>query len=161
MGVRVEAIARTRAAASVRSARVSFKRGDGLDTSVRRAFVSARTRLGTASAISVAPRPLPRETWAMRSTSRRDFLTSAAAAGSFLLACGDDAGTGGGGQGAGGGDPCGAPDPFVGGELRAVLGFVDDGDTPLGVPFDVGWDGRLYTDLSTLRPDTLVTSNEM
>ncbi len=96
----------------------------------------------------------------MRSTSRREFLTSAAAAGSFLLACGDDAGTGGGGQGAGGGDAC-ASDPFVGGELRAVLGFVDDGDTPLGVPFNVGWDGRLYTDLSTLGPDTLVTSNEM
>jgi DMSO/TMAO reductase YedYZ molybdopterin-dependent catalytic subunit len=94
----------------------------------------------------------------MRSTSRREFLTSAAAAGGFLLACGDDDGSGGGGNG--GGSECGGADPFAGGELRGVLGFVDDGDIELGVPFNVGWDGRLYTDLSTLNPETLVTSNE-
>ena len=112
----------------------------------------------------------------MRSPSRRDFLTSAAAAASFLLGCSDDGGSGGGGGdgaggaggggeggagGAGGGGACGAPDPVAGGELLAVLGFVDDGDIELGVPFKVGWDGRLYTDLSTLGPETLVTSNEM
>src|SRR5262245_27478856 len=93
----------------------------------------------------------------MRGTSRRDFLTSAAAASCFLLACNDDDAPGGGG----GGGACGATDPFAGGELLAVLGFIDDGDIELGVPFDVGWDGRLYTDLSTLGPETLVTSNEM
>ncbi len=99
----------------------------------------------------------------MRSTSRRDFLTSAAAASCFLLGCSDNDGSGGGGGGGGegaGGGACGAPDPFAGGELLAVLGFADDGDIELGVPFNVGWDGRLYTDLSTLGPDTLVTSNE-
>lgn len=97
----------------------------------------------------------------MRSTSRRDFLTSAAAAGSFLLGCGDDDGSGGAGEGGAAPSACGTPDPFAGGELRGVLGFVDDGDTELGVPFNVGWDGRLYTDLSTLGPEMLVTSNEM
>ena len=103
------------------------------------------------------------------STSRRDFLTSVAAASCLLLGCSDNdgsggglggGGAGGGGGGGAGGGACGAPDPFSGGELRAVLGFVDDGDIELGVPFKVGWDGRLYTDLSTLGPDTLVTSNE-
>ena len=93
----------------------------------------------------------------MRSTSRRDFLTSAAAAGCFLLGCNDDDGS----EGTGGAGACGAPDPFAGGELLAVLGFVDDGDIELGVPLKVGWDGRLYTDLTTLGPETLVTSNEM
>jgi len=76
-----------------------------------------------------------------------------------LLACGDDDASGGGG--AGGGGACLSADPFAGGELSGVLGFVDDGDIELGVPFNVGWDGRLFTDLSTLGPDTLVTSNEM
>lgn len=99
----------------------------------------------------------------MRSSSRREFLTSAAAAGSFLLACGDDGAQGGNGAGgAGGGAPgCDSADPFDGGELVEVLGFVDDGDIELGVPFNVGWDGRLYTDLSTLTPESLVTSTEM
>src|SRR5262245_117851 len=99
----------------------------------------------------------------MRGTSRREFLTSAAAAGSFLLACADDESTsGGGGVGAGGGGaaPSCAEDAFAAGELRGVLGFVDDGDIELGVPFNVGWDGRLYTDLSTLDASTLVTKNE-
>lgn len=64
-----------------------------------------------------------------------------------------------GGQAQGGGSCEG--DPFAGGELRSVLGFIDDGDIELGVPFNVGWDGRLFTDLSTLGPDTLLTSNEL
>ena len=99
----------------------------------------------------------------MRSSSRREFLTSAAAAGSFLLACGDDGAQGGGGAGGGpgGGASCDDADPFAGGELVEVRGFVDDGDIELGVPFNVGWDGRLYTDLSALTPDALVTSNEL
>jgi DMSO/TMAO reductase YedYZ molybdopterin-dependent catalytic subunit len=99
----------------------------------------------------------------MRGTSRRDFLTSAAAVGSFLLGCGDDGSTSGDGPavGGGGGGPGGcAEDPFAGGQLRGVLGFVDDGDIELGVPLNVGWDGRLYTDLSSLDQDSLITKNE-
>lgn len=102
----------------------------------------------------------------MARTSRRDFLTRAAAAGSFLLACGDDGGRAGGGAGGGiggaaeGGASC-EGDPFEGGQLRSVLGFVDDGDIELDVPFNVGWDGRLFTDLSKLGPDTLLTKNEL
>lgn len=100
----------------------------------------------------------------MRS-SRRAFLTSAAAASGFLLGCGDDssmvggaAGAGGeGGSGAGG---CNGADPFAGGELLRVLGFVDDGDIELDVPLNVGWDGRLFTDLSSLSADSLLTPNE-
>lgn len=99
----------------------------------------------------------------MRGSSRRDFLASAAAAGSFLLACGDDGG-GSGGQGivgVGGASPGGCgEDPFAGGERRGVLGFVDDGDIALGVPFNVGWDGRLYADLSTLDASSLVTPTD-
>ena len=98
----------------------------------------------------------------MRSPSRRDFLTSAAAAGSFLVACSDDDPSGTGGDGTGGaGGGCGVADPFEGGDLLSVLGFVDDGDLELGVPFKVGWDGRLYTDLSTLGPEGLVTPNDL
>lgn len=100
----------------------------------------------------------------MRTRSRREFLTSAAAAGSFLLGCGDDSeAPGGGGSGGSGGAPigCDGADPFAGRELQETLGFIDDGDLELGVPFNVGWDGRLYTDLSTLSPETLVTPNEM
>lgn len=96
--------------------------------------------------------------WGVPSTSRRDFLASAAAAGGFLLACGDDRGSGGGGHGGDGG--CGGADPFESGELLGTLGFVDDGDIELEVLQNVGWDGRLYTDLSKLTPETLVTSNE-
>jgi len=96
----------------------------------------------------------------VRGASRREFLASAAAAGGFLLACGDDADPTDGVGAGGGGIGCEAPDPFAGGERLAVLGFVDDGDIDLGVPFNVGWDGRLYTDLSTLTPETLVTPNE-
>ena len=99
----------------------------------------------------------------MPGASRREFLTSAAAAGSLLLACGDDEGVGGsageGGAGGAGGAGC-AEDPFAGGERIGELPFIDDGDTELGVPFNAGWDGRLYTDLSTLSPDSLITPNE-
>lgn len=45
-------------------------------------------------------------------------------------------------------------------ELLDVLPFADDGDLPLEEPLGVGWDGRLYTDLSTLSPESLVTANE-
>lgn len=96
----------------------------------------------------------------MGTTSRREFLASAAAAGSLLLACGDDGETNRGGGGAGGANGCGSADPFAGGERLATLGFTDDGDAELGVPLNVGWDGRLFTDLSTLGPETLVTSND-
>jgi DMSO/TMAO reductase YedYZ molybdopterin-dependent catalytic subunit len=102
----------------------------------------------------------------MRPTSRREMLASAAAVASFLLACGDDGAPGGasgqGGEGAAGGagGGCGGDDPFAGAELLETLGFVDDGDLELGVPLNVGWDGRLYTNLSTLSPDALVTPND-
>lgn len=49
-------------------------------------------------------------------------------------------------------------DPFAGGVLLGTVPFTGEGG-PLGVPFGSGLNGRLYTDLSTLAPTDLVTSN--
>jgi DMSO/TMAO reductase YedYZ molybdopterin-dependent catalytic subunit len=51
-------------------------------------------------------------------------------------------------------------DPFAGGTLLSVAPFVGEGDGPLEVAFNEGLDGRLYTDLSKLDPDHLVTPND-
>lgn len=97
---------------------------------------------------------------AMTVADRRAFLRRAAAAGAFLVGCGDDdanspsGGTGGGG----GGEPC-EGDPFVGAEHLGDVPFYDEGDAPLEEEIGQGWDGRLYTDLAALTPDALVTPN--
>lgn len=57
-----------------------------------------------------------------------------------------------GGGGGGGGDDTS--------ELLEILPFVDDGDLPLETLLGVGWDGRLYTDLSKLGPDALLIDND-
>lgn len=102
--------------------------------------------------------------------SRRRFGLSAASVG-LLLGCGDDdavrptaAGGGGGrssgsdgGPGASNGAGAGGATP---GELVDIVPFVDDGDIPLEVPLNVGWDGRLYTDLRKLDPGAMVTPTE-
>jgi DMSO/TMAO reductase YedYZ molybdopterin-dependent catalytic subunit len=54
----------------------------------------------------------------------------------------------------------GCPDAFRGGELIDVVPFINDGGVPLDTPLNVGWDGRLYTDLSTLTQESLVVANE-
>lgn len=56
-------------------------------------------------------------------------------------------------------------DAGTGGESRALeerletLGFLEE-DRAYGVATGAGWDGRLYTDLSKLEPDQLVTEND-
>jgi DMSO/TMAO reductase YedYZ molybdopterin-dependent catalytic subunit len=85
-------------------------------------------------------------------TSRRDFLlTSLVAGGSALL-------------GPTPADLFAAPpcqDPFAGGRYLGVVPFSDaDRNPPFHTVIDSGLDARLYTDLSTLTPETLVTSND-
>jgi DMSO/TMAO reductase YedYZ molybdopterin-dependent catalytic subunit len=65
------------------------------------------------------------------------------------------------GSGGTGGGTADCPDPFAGGERLADLGFADEGDQPFGTLLNQGWDGRLYTDLSLLSPDNLVTDNDL
>jgi DMSO/TMAO reductase YedYZ molybdopterin-dependent catalytic subunit len=84
---------------------------------------------------------------------RRALLARAAAGGGlWLLGCGDDslaplpAG--------------GCTDPFAGAELLGLVPFVGEGDPVLDTAFGTGLDGRLYTDLSGLGPETLVTPND-
>jgi len=48
-------------------------------------------------------------------------------------------------------------DPFVVGQRLGTVPFVGEGMAPLETPLGSGLDGRLYTDLSTLGPETLVT----
>ena len=125
----------------------------------------------------------------LEQSTRRTFLKgSLAAGGAWLVGCSSDgssgggsgggAGTGTGGVGAGGsggaGGTAGAAgdagadvvtpqcnDPFAGGSMVEELLFAnEDYSVPLEVPFNVGWDGRLYTDLSKLSPSNLVISNE-
>ena len=54
--------------------------------------------------------------------------------------------------------PIGCADPIAGGILLGTVPFTGEGG-PLDVPFGSGLDGRLFTDLSTLAPDDLVTPN--
>ena len=55
--------------------------------------------------------------------------------------------------------PIGCGDPFAGAVLLGTVPFTEEGG-PLDVAFGSGLDGRLFTDLSTLAPDDLVTPNE-
>lgn len=88
---------------------------------------------------------------------RRNFLhCSVCASGAWLLGCdgeadpdagpGLDGGPGDAGQDAGG-SAC--DDVFAGGTMLGVVSFVDE-DLPHGAIRGQGWDGRLYTDLSTV-----------
>jgi DMSO/TMAO reductase YedYZ molybdopterin-dependent catalytic subunit len=77
--------------------------------------------------------------------------------------CGTASGTGGtgGAGGAGGSEPVEVcDDPFVGGQVLGNAPFDEDGGVPFHTPLGQGWDGRLYTDLSTLTGDTLVVPND-
>ena len=47
-------------------------------------------------------------------------------------------------------------DPFAGGQLVAVVPFADEDPPVFHTKFQAGWDGRLYTDLSTLEQDGLI-----
>lgn len=53
----------------------------------------------------------------------------------------------------------GCTDPFLGGEPLSVADFVGEGVRPFHTALNVGWDGRLYTDLSVLTPDNLTIPN--
>ena len=51
-------------------------------------------------------------------------------------------------------------DPFVGGALLGTVAFIGEGDPTMETLTGDGLDGRLYTDLSALGPDDLVTPTE-
>jgi DMSO/TMAO reductase YedYZ molybdopterin-dependent catalytic subunit len=55
--------------------------------------------------------------------------------------------------------PVGCADAFAGAALLGTVPFTGEGG-PLNVAFGSGLHGRLYTDLSMLEPDDLVTPNE-
>lgn len=99
------------------------------------------------------------------SASRRVFLKSSMFTGSvWLLGCSEEDRVAGGpmaGAGGAGGGPMGADcdDPFAGAELLGTVPFLGT-EVALETAFGVGWDGRLYTDLSTLDAEHLVTSND-
>jgi len=107
---------------------------------------------------------------------RRGFLGSAATSTVALLGCeeaaldDDDSGTGGSGGsdgtgGAGGGSTVECADPFAGAQMLEQLAFTIDDGQPIQVPFHTklnqGWDARLYTDLTQLDADRLVTPTEL
>jgi DMSO/TMAO reductase YedYZ molybdopterin-dependent catalytic subunit len=56
--------------------------------------------------------------------------------------------------------PAECPDSFAGGERLQDASFVGESTHPLEQAFGSGLDGRLFTDLSKLDPDHLVTSSE-
>jgi DMSO/TMAO reductase YedYZ molybdopterin-dependent catalytic subunit len=68
--------------------------------------------------------------------------------GTWLLGCADDAET----------EPLAGP--CSGGTRLDDAPFVGEGEQPFGVPYNVGLDGRLLTDLSVLEPDALIVPNE-
>ena len=95
-----------------------------------------------------------------RDTTRRRFLEgSLGAGGALLLGCSGSGGAGNSGGGTGGGG-AGCADPFAGGELLGVVPFSGEGDSPMETAFNAGLDGRLYTDLSKLDEEHLITDNE-
>ena len=51
-------------------------------------------------------------------------------------------------------------DPFEGGQFIDSVSFVGEGNSPMDTAFNSGLDGRLYTDLSTLDENNLITPNE-
>ncbi len=56
--------------------------------------------------------------------------------------------------------PPSCADPFEGGTLLGTVPLLSAGTAPLETLSGAGLDGRLYTDLSTLTPETLVTPND-
>jgi len=99
----------------------------------------------------------------MRPLSRRRFLgETARATGALWLGC-SGASRRRPPAGADGGPECDrgrAPDPFAGGTHLGDVPFVTDRTEPLDTAFGAGLDGRLYTDLSTLEPEALITPND-
>lgn len=85
---------------------------------------------------------------------RRLLASGLGVSGSLLLGCGSERI-----RGAPGGVPAGDDDLTTRGTLLDTAPFVGETDTPLDTPFNQGLDGRLYTDLSTLAPDTLIVPN--
>src|SRR5438067_647667 len=83
--------------------------------------------------------------------TRRSFLRAGAISGSALLA---------------GLDAFARPtlalqhDPFATGQQIGVAKFVHEGPAPLEVPLGAELDGRLFTDLSKLSQQSLVTPTE-
>ncbi len=55
--------------------------------------------------------------------------------------------------------PC--VDPFAGGEFLGVVDFTGEPDNDYGVPYGVGWDGRLLFDLQRIELEDKVTPNEL
>lgn len=93
---------------------------------------------------------------AMRDPTRRRFLQgSLGAGGALLLGCSGDRTSGSGGGGA-----AGCADPFAGGELLGVVPFTGEDDPPMETAFNEGLDGRLFTDLSKLDEEHLITDND-
>jgi len=92
--------------------------------------------------------------------ARRDFLANAVWLGTATLSgCSNEEPIDG---SAPGGDDAGssACDEAEPGEPIDTLPFAGEDDRPFGVPLGEGWDGRLYTDLSTLTEDDLEIDNE-
>ncbi len=109
----------------------------------------------------------------MGDVTRRRFLAGAVGCGGGALLIGrsgprgftsiDDGVAGGGAQlqavAVGDATRVGCGDPFAGAVWLGTVPFTGEGG-PLNVAFGSGLDGRLFTDLSTLAPDDLVTPNE-
>lgn len=113
--------------------------------------------------------------------ARRRFLESSLFTGaSLIFGCGEDTqpagpgGSGGGGSGgsggnggngggggAGGAPPMGCDDPLAGGQLLGQATFTEPLTVTPNSKTGQGLDGRLYTDLSSLTQDTLVTPNDI
>lgn len=75
--------------------------------------------------------------------------------GSLLLGCGSEPI-----RGAPSGAPASDDDLTARGTLLGTAPFVGETETPLDTPFNQDLDGRLYTDLSTLEPGSLLVPNE-
>jgi DMSO/TMAO reductase YedYZ molybdopterin-dependent catalytic subunit len=88
--------------------------------------------------------------------SRRTFLKSGIClSGELLLGCEDEPLPPGWAPGS---DLC--SDELSRAAFLGTQAFLGEGDTPLHMPLGVGLDGRLFTDLSLLSPDALITPNE-
>jgi DMSO/TMAO reductase YedYZ molybdopterin-dependent catalytic subunit len=96
--------------------------------------------------------------------SRRRFLQGAlGTAGALLLPStmlGPSSGCGAVDAGMHAPDAGACPDPFAGGTLVGAVAFTGEGSPQLDHPIGSGLDGRLYHDLSTLDPSSLITPND-